>query len=353
MQVVNEFFGISLEALKSNFGKLSKPYKLNYAITMWCQSRCLTCNIWEIKPKNELTIDEIRDFASKNTSFRWIALTGGEPFLRSDIVEIVKAFKEHSKGMYMLTIPTNSLCNPDKLEGQMRQILELKIPKVAITLSLDGHGELHDKIRGIPGNYKKVLENYRRFKELKKDHPNFSFFFGYTLSKFNEGQLIKNVEEIRNDIPEIKYSDFHINLGQTSNNYYHNTGNEIKGRGEVVVGDLEQMLKKREFEIGVMPVIERAFLKGLIQFAKTGNQPYKSKSLDASIFIDSWGNVYPSIMWDRKLANLREIGFDLNNMWHSKEAEEIRQLIKEGKEPRQWTSCEAYQTLLGNVQSLI
>ncbi len=350
---MNELFGISLEALKSNFGSLNKPYKLNYAITMWCQSRCLTCNIWELKPKNELTIDEIREFASKNTSFRWIALTGGEPFMRSDIVEIVKAFKEHSKGMYMLTIPTNSLCSPDKVESQLRQILELRIPRVAITLSLDGYGELHDKIRGIPGNYKKVMENYRRFSELRKEYPDFSFFFGYTLSKFNEGQLIKNVEEVRKEQPGVKYGDFHINLGQTSTNYYHNQQSEIRGRADVVVSDLEQMMKKRESELSAMPMIERAFLRGLIQFAKTGNQPYRSESLSASVFIDSWGNVYPSIMWDKKLANLREIGFDLKNVWHSKEAEEVRQLIMEGKEPRQWTSCEAYQTILANVQSIL
>ena len=78
----------------SNFRRLKKPYKLNFAITMWCQSRCLTCNIWQIKPKDELTLDEIREFAKKNTSFRWVGLTGGEPFLRSDIVDIAKAFKE-------------------------------------------------------------------------------------------------------------------------------------------------------------------------------------------------------------------------------------------------------------------
>ena len=115
---MRKLLGLGYTALQSNFVTLKKPYKLNYAITLWCQSRCLTCNIWELKPKDELRIDEIREFARKDDSFRWIALTGGEPFMRGDIVEVVKTFKENCKDMYMLTIPTNSLCNVDKVVSQ-------------------------------------------------------------------------------------------------------------------------------------------------------------------------------------------------------------------------------------------
>lgn len=109
------------------------------------------CNIWEIKPKDELRIEEIREFAAKNNYFKWIELTGGEPFLRSDIVEIARAFAESSKDLYLMTMPTNSLCNPETEIGRIKEILSLGIPRVAITISLDGHKELHDKIRGIPG----------------------------------------------------------------------------------------------------------------------------------------------------------------------------------------------------------
>ncbi len=33
----------------------------------------------------------------------------------------------------------------------------------------------------------------------------------------------------------------------------------------------------------------------------------KSRSLEASLFIDSFGNVYPSIMWDKKIGNIKEV----------------------------------------------
>ena len=132
-----KIIGLGLNAAKSNFTELDKPYKMTFAITYRCQSRCLTCNIWQRKPVNELTVDEIREFAKKNNYFRWLEITGGEPFLNSDIVEIVRAFVQNSNGLFILTMPTNSLCNQEMLAVKLKQILDMGIPKVSITLSLD------------------------------------------------------------------------------------------------------------------------------------------------------------------------------------------------------------------------
>ena len=340
-------------ALKSNFVKLDKPYKLNFCVTYWCQSKCETCNIWQIKPKGELTIEEIREFAAKNTYFKWIELTGGETFLRSDIVEIAKAFKEHSNGLYILTMPTNSLCDHDLVERRLREILSLGIPRVAITVSLDGYRELHDRIRGIPGNYDKAIAMFKRLKELKKEFSNLYFVFGYTLSKFNKGEFQKTFDAVKAEIPDLRYNDFHINLAQISSNYYGNANDDIKVNNQEVVEELESILKKREFGLGAIPMIETAFTRKLVEYAKTGKAPMRSRSMEASLFMDSFGNIYPSIMWDRKIGNIKEVGYDLSRLWNNDIAKEIRNEIKSGKEPSQWTSCEAYQTLTGNMLSIL
>ena len=348
-----KLIGLGATALKSNFVRLQKPYKLNFAITMKCQSRCLHCNIWQLKPTGELTIEEIKEFAKKNGSFKWVELTGGEPFLRSDIVDIARAFKEGSKELYALTTPTNSLCSNELVVSRLTEILKLRIPRVIVTLSLDGYREVHDRVRGVPGNFDKVMTLARRFVELKKEYSNFSFVFGYTINKFNEGQLIRTVEEVTKELPGITANDFHINLAQNSSNYYHNENNQIKAASDDMVAELEQFLKLRKPQFEPMQLVEGAFLKNLLVFAKSGKQPMRSRSLEASLFLDSWGNVYPSIMWDRKIANVRDVGFNLNSIWMGKEAEDVRAAIKRGDEPVQWTSCEAYQSIVGNVGSLL
>ncbi|MDE1869641.1 MAG: radical SAM protein [Candidatus Micrarchaeota archaeon] len=353
--VVGKLLGLGMTGLKSNLVRLDRPYKLNFAITYWCQSRCTHCSIWDIRPKGELTIDEIRDFAKKNDYFKWVELTGGEPFLRSDIVEIAKAFKENSKGLYILTMPTNSLCNHDMVIRKIEEMLNLGIPRVAITVSLDGYRELHDQIRGVPGNFDRAMEMFRRLRELKKKYPNLFFVFGYTMIKQNQGQFMKTYEEVKKIIPDIRFNDFHVNLGQISENYYRMTdaGKIMLDNRALVAQEIRELIKHREFEVSMIQRIEEIFLVKLADYAQTGVQPMRSRSLEASLFLDSWGNVYPSIMWNKKIANIREIGYDLTKVWNGPEAQEIRKEIREGKEPTQWTSCEAYQTIIGDVSTFI
>ena len=350
---VERMMGLGMTALESNFRTLKRPYKLNFAVTYWCQSRCLTCNIWQMKPKGELSIDEIRSFASKNPHFKWIELTGGEVFMRSDLVEIAKAFSENSKHLYILTMPTNSLSNHDLMSRELEEILALGIPRVAITVSLDGYRELHDRIRGVPGNYDKAIDTFKRLQEMKKEHSNLYFVFGYTMSKFNQGEFAKTFEAIKRDIPAISYNDFHVNLGQISDNYYGNSNLDIKPNDSKVLEELGSIIRNRKREYGAISLIESAFLRKLVEYARTGKTPMRSKSLEASLFLDSYGNVYPSIMWNRKIGNIRDTEYSLEALWNSSDAKEVRRLIREGKEPSQWTSCEAYQSIIGRIPSLL
>lgn len=346
---MRKLIGIAYQAVKSNFHALPRPYKLNFAVTMRCQSRCLTCNIWQLRPKNELTLDEIREFARKNDYFRWLSLTGGEPFLREDLVDIVGAFNDSSKGLYLLTIPTNSLCNIDKEVGKIRQMLEMRIPKVTITVSLDGYGEMHDTVRGVPGNFGKAVSMYKSLRQLKKEYPSLSVVFGYTISRANQGSLHRTYLEIKKDMPYVTYNDFHINLAQMSDNYYHNADAAIAADRDIAAGEMQYALDHRKKGLNIMSGIESRFLSGLIEFTKSGTPPIKCRSLDASIFMDSWGNIFPSIMWNYTLANAREIGYDLGNMWLSQKANEARNAMATGNDPAHWTSCEAYQSILGSA----
>ncbi len=344
--------GLGLTALRSNFERLARPYKLTFSITYGCQSRCLTCNIWQIKPTGELDLREITEFASRNTHFKWIEITGGEPFLRSDIVDIVKAFRDSSRDLYIVTMPTNSLCNQDMVVGKITQILELGIPKVSITISLDGYRELHDKIRGIPGNFDRAMGMARRLKELQKTHSNLFFIFGYTMSKFNQGSLMETIAKVRQELPWAAVNNFHVNVGQLSDSYYQNQTLDLRPDPAVISAELGEFIRHRRFEFGAIPIVEGAFLKKLGYYVKTGRAPMKGRSLDASLFMDSYGNVYPSIMWGRKIGNIRDSSYSLQPLWNNAEAQQVRSLIDQGKEPVAWTACEAYQTLVGNIGSL-
>ena len=348
MSNIDRLLSLAAPAMRSNISALKAPYKLTFSITYSCQSRCATCNIWTIKPNNELSLKEIMAFAEKNRSFKWIEITGGEPFLRGDLAEIVSAFNENSKP-YLVTMPTNSLCNISLIKNQILKILELGIPKLSITVSLDGYKELHDKIRGVKGNFDKAITVFKMLQELQQDHPNLFFVFGYTLSKFNQGMFEKTFESVKKEIPSINYNNFHVNLGQISDIYYSNSEISLIPDNALVTAELKKIRKNRKIEIGAIPLIENAFLKGLEKYSETGRAPVKSRSLDASLFLDSYGNVFPSIMWNKKIGNIRDVEYDLSRLWNNADAEMARSDIKEGKDPENWTACEAYQSIIGDI----
>ena len=345
--------GLGMSALKSNVSRLRHPYKLNFAITYRCQSRCQACSIWQQKPGKELTLDEITEFAKKNNYFKWVGLTGGEPFMRSDIVEIVEAFRRYSKGLYLVAMPTNSLSDGEMIARKVEQMLESGVPRVIMTLSLDGHRELHDKLRGVSGNFDKVMSLARQLRETQKNYSGLSFLFGYTMSKFNQGALEQTYKAVSSELEGITYNDFHVNIGQVSSIYYNNANTDMRADNAAMADELYQFIRKRKAGIGPVQMIESAYLKRLVKYVRTGRPPMRSRSLDASLFLSSVGEVYPSIMWDRKMGNVRDTGYDLEPIWTSKAADDVRSLIKDGKEPACWTACEAYQSIAGHIPSLL
>jgi MoaA/NifB/PqqE/SkfB family radical SAM enzyme len=85
------------------------------------------------------------------------------------------------------------------------------------------------------------------------------------------------------------------------------------------------------------------------QYLETGETPMRCHALRSSCFIDSWGNVFPCTIYDKKVGSLRESGYDLAKIWNSPEAAALQQEIWESQCPNCWTPCEAYQSILGNV----
>ncbi|MGC8586595.1 MAG: radical SAM protein [Candidatus Micrarchaeia archaeon] len=347
-------FSLFSEGLKSNLFKPKYPYKLTFAVTLQCNSRCKHCNIWQLKPKGELSIEEIKKFAEANPHFIIIELTGGEPFLRSDIAEIAKAFVQYSKRLYAITLPTNSLVNSEVIMKRIEEMLKLG-KKIVITLSLDGYRELEDEIRGVPGNYDKVISLYKEFKEIKKRNKNFDFKFGFTMIGLNQGKFLETVRRVMEDLPDAKLTDFHLNLGAISEGYYGNNSplkENILVDREKAIKELEEIIKVYKKELGfklfdVVAIGEYIYLKGLLEYLKSGKNPFKRLIGEASVYMDSFGNIYPSILVNKKLGSIREDGYDL-----SKIIERGKEII-ESDDRRHYTFCDEEASIIGDIKKSV
>ena len=154
-----------------------RPIQLTFFVTRKCNARCPFCfYLAGADPPAthvpELSLPEIEQVASSLGELLWLAFSGGEIYLRKDLVEISRVFYARNRPAIML-LPTNGLL-PELIAEQTGRILSACTNSVvAVKLSLDGVGEAHDRLRGTPGGFAKVMQTYERLAPLLARHPNF------------------------------------------------------------------------------------------------------------------------------------------------------------------------------------
>ena len=126
-------------------------------VTSTCNSLCRTCFYWdELNQGRDLTFEQIERLSQTAPKFHKLWLSGGEPFLRKELGEIIELFYVNN-GVRHINLPTNGLL-PAKVETVIDALLA-RCPELVIDLnfSLDGLANTHDAIRGVPNNFVKTL----------------------------------------------------------------------------------------------------------------------------------------------------------------------------------------------------
>jgi MoaA/NifB/PqqE/SkfB family radical SAM enzyme len=154
-----------------------RPIQLTFFVTRRCNARCPYCfypqsDEMAETDSTELSLEEIGKLSRSLGSLLWLAFSGGEIFLRKDLVEISRLFYRQNRPAIML-YPTNGLL-PQLIHDSMVQILRhCSDSIVVVKLSLDGVGAAHDALRGTKGGFDKLMQTYRLLGALLADHPNF------------------------------------------------------------------------------------------------------------------------------------------------------------------------------------
>ncbi len=192
----------------------------NFAVTYRCDGRCTMCNIWKSPLGDELTLEEIRGFFQENRGlFREvesIQLTGGEPFLRDDLPEIMEAIDDCIDGC-TFWVPTNGLSPELIRDSTERALARLRTGRLGVSVSIDGLEETHDRQRGVDGGYGLAQETLRKLSDLKKTRPRMMLSVGMTLTPMN----LKEAPIVQRDAYR-RGADFSLRPLNVSDIYYKN-----------------------------------------------------------------------------------------------------------------------------------
>lgn len=154
-----------LRAEKVALFGVSKPRYLWLEVSTVCNSRCVTCNIWRNKTNASFNFGVLKSPLFRDVEY--VINSGGEPSL----IDLKSALMiEHSLlPNAVLQVSTNGLL-PEKVLDAVHAVLQAGA-KVDVGISLDGVGEHHDKVRGVPGNFKKVEVLVDWLRALRVHYP--------------------------------------------------------------------------------------------------------------------------------------------------------------------------------------
>ena len=242
-------------------------------ITQRCNAKCVMCDIHDhpSRPEDEVNLSLL----DKIPNCKLINITGGEPFLRKDICDVVCLLRAKSK---RLIINTNGFYT-DKIVALCR-----KYPDVGIRISLDGGSETHNAIRGID-IYSHAVETLSALKELGVKDLGVSF----TLQDGNYGEVL----DVYHTATKNGW-DFAVNVVHNSYAFFK-SDNEYSHRDRMIE-ELEKMVQERLSSRRIKDW-GRAFIdNGSVQFLEGLPIPIRCDAGKTSFFVDTSGNILPCNM---------------------------------------------------------
>lgn len=309
--------------------KLRRPRQLILTVTDHCNHFCKMCYYHEsLNRKSKLlSLEEYARLSVTLPDLELLLVSGGEPFLRSDLTEIIEVFYKNSK-VRTLFIPTNGSM-PSRIVNTVREMLRC-MPNLQLTLmfSLEGVADEHDRIHGQLGAFQLVVETIRRLSTIRahqqlKRRPPLAVLLNSVVSSQNIDQIL----------PLMHFAQQNLSVNA-------HTFSPMRGRGPAESWgapephDFEALIQAAQpyFDhyFGIEPLALKAILDRYalwLNLIRGEGLPYQCQAGNYIGVIEPDGGVRLCELTPL-IGNLRVAGFDFDRVWFSSEAEQMRKQIQ-------------------------
>ncbi len=316
------------------------PSYLVYFVTSRCNCRCDMCfnreNVAAAADQRELALSDVEKVARSCHPLPQLLLSGGEPFLRRDVAEIVHLFHANAATL-QVSIPTNGSLTELVLQSTETILERCPGLMLNINLSVDGIGEEHDRLRGRQGCFAGLLGTHDGLVALRRKHRNLTVNVLTTVQPENAGRV--------RDIVEYVQHRFDVN--------YHSVTLERGCRSSALDAErekLEQLLKEREAGSGGIrtlptfgrfaPALDR-LVRNTLRRTRTGERrPFPCLAGKKMAVLSPDGMLYPcEPLWlerpsgtirnapDCRIADLSEFDFHVRRALQAPHARFIRNYV--------------------------
>jgi MoaA/NifB/PqqE/SkfB family radical SAM enzyme len=287
------------------------------AVTYRCNAQCHMCNIWKYPTEKteEITVDDLQKIPG---NLKFANITGGEPFIRDDIEELIFLVKSKTK---RLVVSTNGY--------YWERIIEVaqKDKSIGFRVSLEGLPEANDRLRGIKNGFDRGLRTLLMLRSMGvKD-----IGFGITVSDGNAKDLMELYQLAKEMNMEFATAAVHNTY------YFHKFDNQILNK-EVAIAELQKLIAELLKSSRTKNWYRAYFNHGLVNYINGGKRLLPCEVGTNVFFMDPYGEIRPCNGMEESMGNIKKMSFD--EIWQGEEAKRVRKLV---------TSCDKNCWMVGSA----
>lgn len=305
------------------------PVYMILYLTSRCNFRCPMCfYLDEIKDpdKEEIAFPELEKMANSLGRLVQLSLTGGEPFLRHDIPEVVAIFSRHN-GVKFVTIPTNGSM-PDRItETVERLVTDFPNTNFRIPVSLDGFPEDHDKIRAGK-SFAKIEETIEALCNIRRRVHNLTVDINTCYSALNRGKMDGFVDFVSD-----RFDIDNLSVTYVRGNAEESTKQASVDEYAQIVEDIRRRRSPREsrpFSSMLRAVMD--YQRDIIQWTLKRDKMYvPCVAGKKMIVVTEKAEVLPCEILNKTLGRLKDFDYDVRRLLDAQPAREIVDWIRDTK----------------------
>ncbi len=285
---------------------MSKKLNGTVIVTYRCNAKCTMCNRYKVpsKPEEEISIETIK----KLPEMYFTNITGGEPFIRDDLKDIVRELLKKSD---RIVISTNGFFTD--------RIVELckEFPQVGIRISIEGLEKTNNEIRGLDDGFNRGYTTLKKLVDMGMKDVG----FGMTVQDRNAADLVP-LYNISDELGmEFATASLHNSF------YFVESNNIIKDR-LTVAQNFEDLVNRLLDSNSPKKWFRAYFNHGLINYIFSQKRLLPCDMSFDTFFIDPYGDVMPCNGTKEKqvMGNLNRQSWE--ELWNSEQAEKVRSFVR-------------------------